>query len=111
MGIKEKLMAEIPDEFKGVIEYMDMSEMAEHEGDMCVAGVLEDIAEEEALVEVPLLLPLPSKVCCFILAICTAPKAAVAAVCIAPRIKEAGAGNAIEEVHAPIIPANIVIVA
>ena len=47
MGIKEKLMAEIPDEFKGVHDYMDMSEMAEHEGHMCVAGVLEDIAEEE----------------------------------------------------------------
>lgn len=47
MGIKEKLMAEIPDEFKGVHDYMELSEMAEDEGHMCVAGVLKDIANEE----------------------------------------------------------------
>jgi hypothetical protein len=39
------------------------------------------------------------------------PKVAVAAVWIAPNIKEAGAGNAIEEVQAAIIPLNIDIIA
>jgi hypothetical protein len=46
----------------------------------CTGAFKEAIAEVEALAELPDLLPLPSKVCCFILAICTAPKAAVAAV-------------------------------
>jgi hypothetical protein len=45
------------------------------------------------------------------LAIYIPPKVAVAAVWIAPNIKEAGAGNAIEEVQAAIIPLNIDIIA
>jgi hypothetical protein len=52
-----------------------------------------------------------SKVYFAILAIYMPPKVAVAAVWIAPNIKEAGAGNAIEEVQAAIIPLNIDIIA
>lgn len=47
MGIKEKIIAEIPHEFKGVHEYMDMSELAEHEGHHHVAKILRDEAHEE----------------------------------------------------------------
>lgn len=47
MGIKEKLIAEIPHEFKGVHEYMDMSDMAENEGHHHIAKILKDEAHEE----------------------------------------------------------------
>ena len=47
MGLKEKIMAEVPEEFKGVHEYMDLSELAEHEGHHHIAKILRDAAYEE----------------------------------------------------------------
>lgn len=47
MGLKEKIMAEVPEEFKGVHEYMELSELAEHEGHHGIAKILKDAAHEE----------------------------------------------------------------
>lgn len=47
MELKDSIIAGVPEEFKDVHKYMEMSETAKHEGKNHVSKILKDTAREE----------------------------------------------------------------